>query len=156
MFNLADVSFEVLYTHEDGVDAATGISYISDVNDTSSVIRITIDGETFIVLGDLNKPSGETNLIANWSAGYLKSDCVQIAHHVMNPVQNLYNIIQAEVLLVPQSRYGIEISEKREAIFAAASSYARENMIFYQNEATVGIAVKNGKWEVVYNQTYTY
>ena len=156
LFNLADASIEVLYTHEDGVDATTGESYITDINDASTVIRITIDGESFVVLGDLNKKSGAKNLIANWSEEHLKSDCVQIAHHGMNPIQNLYSVLRAEVLFVPQSQYGIELYETRMDILNAAKAYAREDMVFFQNEVTVGIAVKGGKWEVVYNEPYEY
>ena len=149
-FNIADVSFEVIYTQEDGVDAATGETKITDFNDTSTVIRLTIDGATFMILGDSHEKCAQPTIIANWSAEYLKSDGMQLAHHGMYNLQKLYKIIKAEVIFVPQSEYAIESVELRKNTFAVAKQYAREDMIFFQNEAVVGIAVVDGKWELAY------
>ena len=155
-FNLADVSFEVLYTHEDGVDAKTGVSYITNYNDASSVVRITMDGETFLILGDASIKSAQRNLLANWSGEYLKSDGIQISHHVMDNITNLYNTVKAAVVFVPQSRYNVELYSNRVAILEVAISHARSDMIFYQNEYTVGIAVVDGRWEKVYTLPVIY
>ena len=155
-FNIADVSFEVLYTHEDGVTATTGVSYITDYNDSSAVVRITIDGETFLVLGDASKKSAQKNLLANWSADHLKSDAIQMAHHALNDLKSLYHTVQASVLFVPQSQYAINTNDAGPIIFNVAKTYAREDMIFFENEYTVGIAVVDGKWEKVYTLPVIY
>lgn len=153
---LADVSIEVLQTHEDLVNASTGESTITDYNDASTIIRLTIDGETFLILGDAGNRAVTPVLLKNWSGKYLCSDGIQLAHHVMNDVRSLYEIVQAPVVFVPQSKYGINIKDERVAIYNAAKSYAREDMIFFQNEETVGIAVVNGQWEKVYSVPFTY
>jgi hypothetical protein len=95
-------------------------------------------------------------ILSNWSESYLRTDGVQLAHHVMNDITALYEKVQPSVLFVPQSRYGVEIEEKRVNIMAMVSALAREDMIFYQNEATVGIAVVDGRWEKVYSIPFTY
>ncbi len=153
---LADISIEVLQTHEDLVDVSTGESTITDYNDASTIIRLTIDGETFLILGDAGNKRATPKLMKNWSSPYLRSDGVQLAHHVMNDVRSLYEIVQAPVVFVPQSKYGINIKDERVAIYNAAKSYAREDMIFFQNEETAGIAVVNGQWEKVYSVPFTY
>ncbi|MBR5881792.1 MAG: hypothetical protein IKZ16_08885, partial [Clostridia bacterium] len=154
-FSLADVSFEVLQTPEDLVDPVTGQSLITNYNNASSVVRLTVDGQSFLFLGDADKQAMNC-MLANWSDAYLRSDGVQLAHHVMNDLSTLYHVVQASVLFVPQSQYGINVADKRMAAFEAAKTYARTDMIFLQNEQTVGIAAVNGKWEKVYAQPFTY
>lgn len=153
---LADISIDVLQTQEDLVDVSTGESTLSDYNDASTVIRLTIDGETFLILGDAGASRAMPKMLNNWSSNYLRSDGIQLAHHVMNDVTKLYKIVQAPVVFVPQSQYGVNIKEERIEIFNVAKSYAREGMIFFQNEVTVGIAVVNGQWETVYSVPFTY
>ena len=54
----------------------------------------------------------------------LKADAVQMAHHVMNDVSNLYNVVSAEVVFIPQSRYYVT-NKGKENIIAAATAKAR-------------------------------
>lgn len=155
-FSLADVSFEVLQTHEDLVNPATGATMVTNYNDVSTVIRVTIDGETFLILGDIGDSAAMPKILNNWSSQYLRSDAVQLAHHGMNNVTPLYKVVQASVLMVPQSRYGIDVYEGAPQVFEVAKSYARKDMIFFTNELTVGIAVVNEQWEKVYSVPFTY
>ncbi len=152
-FNLADVKIDVIYTHEDIVNAKTGKSEIAnDFNNSSSVIRLEIDGETFMFLGDINKPAMNV-IIENNSAETLRSDSVQLAHHVFNDLRPLYDIIQAPVVLVPQSEYTSTNTSTRRAIMKTVKKYAKPDMIFYQNVATIGLEVQNGEFVKVYEDT---
>ncbi|MBE6630313.1 MAG: hypothetical protein E7624_05625 [Ruminococcaceae bacterium] len=155
-FQLADVTFEVLQTHEDLADAATGESKISSYNDASSILRLSVEGETVLFLGDAQEKVAMPRLLGNWSGEHLRADAVQLSHHVMNDLTPLYDVVRASVLLVPQAQYGIDKSAQRAAIFAAAKAHARADMIFLQNEQTVGIAVQNGRWEKVYSVPFAY
>ncbi len=155
-FSLADVTFEVLQTHEDLVDPVTGDTRISNYNDASTVLRVQADGQSFLFLGDAGGKVAMPQLMKNWSNDYLRCDGVQLSHHVMNDLTPLYAVVRASVLFVPQSRYGIERVENRVAIFEAAKSHAREDMVFLQSEGTVGIAVQNGRWEKVYDGPFAY
>ncbi len=148
-FNLADIKIDVLYTHEDLVNPTTGATEITDHNDASSVIKITVDGETFMILGDIDEYAMNI-ILENNSDSVLKADAVQLAHHAMNDIRALYDKIQAEVLMVPQSQYYISINADRTSIMNTAKQYAREDMIFHQNEATFGIAVEDGQFVKVY------
>ena len=155
-FRLADVTFEVLQTHEDLADPVTGESRISSYNDASSILRLTVEGESALFLGDAQEKVAMPRLLGNWSGEHLRSDAVQLSHHVMNDLTPLYDVVRASVLFVPQAQYGIDVSAKRAAIFAAAKAHARADMIFLQNEQTVGIAVQSGRWEKVYSIPFAY
>ena len=154
-FSIADVTFDVLLTHEDMVNASTGETLIKNYNDVSPILWLAIDGETFMILGDAYKVS-MNKILANYSAEYLRSDGIQLAHHVMNDLRKLYNTVKASVVLVPQSELYIGSNDKYSSYYDAAKSHAREDMIFFQNEETVGIAVVNGQWKKVYSVPYVY
>lgn len=155
-FQLADVHFEVLQTHEDLTDPVTAATRIKSYNDASSILRLRVDGQSFLFLGDAQEKVAMPQILKNWSSDYLRSNGIQLAHHVMNDLSPLYDVVRAEVLFVPQSQYGIDLSDKRAATLQAAKAHAREDMIFLQNESTVGIAAVNGRWEKVYDVPFEY
>ena len=116
-FNLANVQFEVVFTHEDRVDPVTGHSLIVDYNASSTILKLTMSGgKTVMALGDWG---------GNWTCGirenemaayrgeeatlfgmygdedgnseFLKSDVVQIAHHAINTwMGKVYTAIHAD------------------------------------------------------------
>ena len=113
---LADAVFEILYTHEDAVDAATGETLINDFNSTSTMMKLTLGDKTFMLMGDWggNTTTGgdetytkmENNLLNSYaldSGSYLKSDVVQVAHHAINDwMKNVYNEIDADYAFFAQ------------------------------------------------------
>ncbi len=113
---LADAVFEVLYTHEDAVDAETGLTQINDFNSTSTMMKLTLGGKTFLLMGDWGGNTTtydeaiyttmETNLLNSYaldSGSYLKSDVVQVAHHAINDwMKNVYSAIDAEYAFFAQ------------------------------------------------------
>ena len=109
-FGFAGVTATVLGTHEDvkqsywkkGTIITTNeANDMKDGNDTSAVIKFTVGDQTFMVLGDARMGMSR-QLQYSYSAGVLKSDIVQVAHHGYTGVQDeLYEIIDASVALWP-------------------------------------------------------
>ncbi len=144
-FNLANIKIDVVYTHEDIVNPNTAASEVNgDYNNSSSVIRITIDGKEFLFLGDINKPAMEV-ILANNSNDSLKCDIVQLAHHVINDLSKLYNVTKSPVVLVPQSPNGCTLNQTRKNAIETAKKYAEDGMLFYASQSTVGLEVRDGK-----------
>jgi beta-lactamase superfamily II metal-dependent hydrolase len=69
-----DAEFEILYTYEDFFPAK-----LPYMNDSSTVFRLTLGGQTVLFMGDCENLS--TNLICDMYGGALKSDILQINHH---------------------------------------------------------------------------
>ncbi len=145
-FELADVKIKVIYTHEDLVDPITASSKVAnDYNNSCSVIKIEFDGKSLLFLGDVNKPAMNV-FVDNNSAQTLKSDAVQLAHHVFNDLAKLYDIVKAPVVFSPQSYYGATLDSARKKTLDSALKYVENDMVFYANVATYGIEVKDGKF----------
>jgi beta-lactamase superfamily II metal-dependent hydrolase len=73
-FYICNAKIEILYTEEDHFP-----SQLNDFNDTSTVSRVTLAGQTFLFLGDAHWVS-QDNMIAMYGSE-LKSDIVQVSHH---------------------------------------------------------------------------
>ena len=149
-FTFADISINVIYTHEDLVDPLSAQSEsANDFNNSCSVLKIGFDGKAFFLLGDINKPAMNV-ILANNSSETLKGDIVQLAHHVYNSLQNLYHKIQASVVLAPQTEGGAVQSTTRKDIIDTAKQYVKNDMVYYGGSRTDGIAVVNGEITHVY------
>ena len=73
-FYLADVKINVMYTHEDIVNASNAVSNVAnDFNNSSTVLDIEFNGKSFWLLGDINAPAANV-IIKNNSAETLKCD----------------------------------------------------------------------------------
>jgi hypothetical protein len=145
VFTLADITINVLYTHEDIVNPTTALSEVSnDYNNSSSVLKITVDGKIFMFYGDINKPAMNV-ILANNSDATLKCDIVQLAHHVINDLSKIYHKNKATVVLVPQSPNGCIKNQTRKNAINAAKQYVADDMLYYASEETVGIQVIDGK-----------
>ena len=91
-------TLEVLYTSDDVYMLESYASY----NDSSSVVRINVGGQSFIVLGDIQAKASPR--IAEAWGDYLKSDMMQMAHHGENGGSvELYDYISPRVVLWPAS-----------------------------------------------------
>lgn len=73
-FNIHGAEFEVLHTWEDCYPTA-----LESQNDSSVVTRMTLAGQTFLWLGDIQKQSAD--IIIDNFGDYVKSDYLQLAHH---------------------------------------------------------------------------
>ena len=153
----AGVLMQALYTHEDQVSATTGTSDItkSDLNHTSTVLKMNVGGMSVMVLGDALE-NAETCLTTAFTSETLKADVVQIANHAYEGVsENLYGIIDADICLVPNSygRYLLRFDDA--AVMATYPNLAdifEASTVYYSGklEFTVGLAMGEGEITVVY------
>ena len=157
-FNLSDLGIEVLYTHEDAIGTAQfeaalasekAVTFdIRDYNSSSSVIRFTIDGKTFILLGDIS--SGAEAVIAkNFSAEILHSDAMQAAHHCFNYLRVLYPLIAAPTVMMPNSYYACHREENLPKL-GILLPFVENDQIYYESDGTVGFAVVDGEWKKIF------
>jgi beta-lactamase superfamily II metal-dependent hydrolase len=123
MINFGSVSVEVLYTVEDILPRT-----LPNVNDSSLVIRLNVEGQTVMLLADTCYDSGP--IMNDMWGDYLKSDIVQIAHHGIWPsVESIYHSIQGETVLFPAIHANIKndmFDERWGATINAALKYAKD------------------------------
>lgn len=148
---LADLNIEVLYTHEDNV-RRNGVSRITDPNDASTVLKLTMGGVTQLILGDLNEVGMEA-LIGQMPADYLKVDIVQVAHHGWNWVDAIYDLAKAPYAIFPQSEGGANrtLGVDAKHTLLKVQEYASPENCFYSDK-TSSLVVKDGK--VTIGQSY--
>jgi glyoxylase-like metal-dependent hydrolase (beta-lactamase superfamily II) len=146
---LADVTAEVLYTHEDNVNAFSGKSSMTSFNESSTIIKFTCEKTTFIMLADCYQQV-QNILLNNFSGAVLKSDIVQVSHHGFNNVGRLYKHIDAEIALVPQSRY--KLVEDNADVYRAIKKYTDASNIYFSGEGTYGISRSDGEFSVSYRE----
>lgn len=102
-FSVANLKFDVLYTHEDAVSALTGKTPVDNANDSSTVCRLTAGGKSFLVFGDLNV-LGERKMTAMHGKKVFKTDVLQAPHHLYNSDAVIYANSKAEYVLCSMSR----------------------------------------------------
>ena len=72
-----------------------------NINDTSLIFRMSVEGQTVLFLGDAAVSEG-SRLMRAYEKEYLKSDIVQMAHHGQGGVdENVYKAIAPAVCLWP-------------------------------------------------------
>ncbi len=145
-FDIADVGVQVLFTHEDLADSDTGVIDVGgDFNNTSAVIKLTFDGKSFMVLGDMSNRA-DNRIQKMYGEETFKSDIVQAAHHVFNSMPALYRKINAPVALIPQ---GKEYIYSRDGgmvdTLNSILKYVEGDMAFYASNGTVGLTVAEGE-----------
>ncbi|MBQ6052379.1 MAG: hypothetical protein IJL30_03705 [Clostridia bacterium] len=143
-FSLSDMTVEVLYAAEDMISAdALDFWPLRDFNSTSTIVKLTINGQRFMLLGDTSSEAEEfTEKYGNpelW-----KAEMVQVAHHCFNNLPKMYEWISAPVASVPNRFYGAHaydnIHKLREVL-----KYTKENQVYYNGDATYEFeATKNG------------
>lgn len=143
-FCLADAQFTVLQTHEDSIGAA-GNEIIGGFNDTSTVLKITFDGRSFMILGDIDN-GAEDVLLRHYSEKTLRADIVQCAHHVFNKLDRLYDVIDADWALVPQGER-IRTNHDAPKYNVIARTVPYDNFLF-SNQYTDGLRVNAETGEV--------
>ena len=123
LIDFGSATVEILYTIEDHIPKT-----LSNVNDSSMVIRIQTEDNSIILLNDTCYESGP--MLHNLWGTHLKSDIVQIAHHGMWPsVAEIYHDIQAKVVLFPNLHRYLKnyLKDSRWSnVIDVALSYARD------------------------------
>ena len=147
-FYLADMMVEVYYTQEDAARREDlSKFYLGDSNCTSSILKLTIDGKTAMMLGDTNIETEE--ILAQYSEKELwKSDMVQVAHHCFNYLDTLYEWIDAPVAILPNSYFGAHTPENLPKL-ATILNHVKNNQIYYEGEGTDAFVVTDDGWKHV-------
>ena len=123
VYTFGSASVEIISTVEDFLPTT-----LAHVNESSMVIRVTVAGQTTMVLADAS--TGMKERIMKMYTSHLKSDIVTLAHHgVWDCTPKLYDLIKGKTLLWPSNTesarqyYGkSETSEARKAIVAALNN----------------------------------
>ena len=149
VFTFGSTKMEVIYTVEDFFPSF-GIDY---TNASSTVVRITIAGQTFMLLADTTHNSGKI-LERVWKE-HLKSDVMQIAHHGLWPSNpSLYRkYIQAPIMLWPthlkDAHWAIN-QDFADAIYAALEHATDIYLSGNENKVyDLPLVAKNNKDEII-------
>ena len=102
-FTLQDARFEILYSHEDHINASDASWTFTNMNDACTVLKVTIGGRAFLFCGDINR-TAEKTLLLNCSPATLRSDVLQAAHHLYNDLPALYRVAAPQYVMCPQSK----------------------------------------------------
>ena len=146
-FSICDVTFDVLYTAEDWykpnssnkliVRDSACLNYSND-NNASMALRMTFDGKTALWLGDLEK--ADADLMAMYPAADLKSDILQLPHHLLDDHTTLVKTIEPTVAFANQSKQG---AYTRGKVFNYIIKIDSLTDIYFANE-TVGYRADKG------------
>ena len=157
-FNLSDLGIEVLYTHEDAIGESQFANALQsgepvkfdfrDYNSCSSVVRFYVDGKTVLMLGDISTEA-ETVIVKNFTAGILKSDALQAAHHCFNYLNTLYPMIAAPIVLMPNSYDACHRPDNFPRL-QSMLKYVENDQIYYEAAGTYGFAVVDGKITLIH------
>ena len=145
-FTLADTVFTVLQTHEDSI-GARGDEVIGSFNDMSTVLSVEFDGKKTLILGDIDGRA-EDLLLSHYSEKTLKADAVQVAHHLFNYLDRLYDVIEAEYAMVPQ-RSETKVNHDSQKYQVVARTVKDTNFRF-ANDGTDGFEVDTDRNEIVW------
>ncbi len=147
-FHLAGVKFEILQTHEDYI-RLTGkeASYpnLRDPNDTSTVMKLSYQGATFLLTGDINQISCD-QMLGHFSGETLRATAVQVAHHLINNLPQLYPVVDPEIALVPQS-VRCAISTDRE--YSTLTQTVPAQNIYFASCATDVFEAQDGHFKLI-------
>ncbi|MBQ3126500.1 MAG: MBL fold metallo-hydrolase [Clostridia bacterium] len=134
VYHFGGASMEILYTFDDYEPRA-----LTNHNATSLVFRLSMGGQTVLVLGDVYTTASV--LITEMYGDYLKSDIVQVTHHgYQGGTVPLYTCIDAETAIWPGGKRNYVTLNQRQ-----------ENQFLIQNTRDLFIAADD-----VYTLTLPY
>ena len=161
-FTLGNVGFDVLFTHEDYVDPRTGRTIITEFNNTSTVLKVTLNGRSVIITGDWSGgewtsappefAEGQRRMLlmhTNDKTGYnaLNADVIQFAHHAFNTyVGDIYKTVGAEYAFAPtHDAKNCNISGHRICVSQFIESGGNADKVYFQGRYTYCLSVsENG------------
>ncbi len=143
-FRLSDMTVEVLFAAEDVISAdALDTMPLRDFNATSTIVKLTIEGQRFMLLGDTSTET-ETFTEQYGNPQLWKAEMVQVAHHCFNYLPKMYEWVSAPVASVPNRYYGAHAADnihKLREVF----KYAKDGQVYYNGDATYAFeATKDG------------
>ncbi len=166
IFRLADIEIKVMSTLEDLVKSDTmapqyhadGKPHLHDPNNTSVVLRLTIDGRTALITGDASGPASNI-MLRNYEAdghAELKVDILQIAHHGWDYLAPFFSTVKPKISMYNQSSGGAQrgCTGRALRVYRAveeATEGGADN-IYFSGDETVGFEVRDGAFEVVFRE----
>lgn len=146
---LADVTVDVLCTHECIVDAVTLDTKKKDLNDRSLVLKLSSGGASFLILGDICFIP-EEYMTTVFSDSTLKCDVIQMAHHCINPLSKIYAAANAQITFIPQHENAVRTHPVINRAFCAAEPFIKTAYYSGNYDTTVGAVAENGKTNAFY------
>ena len=141
VFSVGEVKIEMLGTVENCVRLDGTIPDIYSTNCTCSLFRFTIGKKTILMCGDVGR--GHAQYLALYSDGFMKSDVLQISHHGINLLPDLYDQCDAEYALVPNS---IELMKKSwNEQYEYYSTIVEKSKLHYAGDYTTALEIENDK-----------
>ena len=138
---LPGCEIEIIHTQEDYY-----LNGFKNVNDTSCVFKITIQGRVFMVYGDTTKRVNED--IYKRYGDYLKADILQISHHGVNDFMplDLLKVTDPDICLWPV-KYATLNSDRVNSsagyswLKATSGTNGQRERIHYSQNATVTVSI---------------
>lgn len=147
-FSLGNADFEVLYTQQDAVTATEPVTYsFRDFNCTSPIIKMSVSGGSVMWLGDTNVEC-EALVTKTVDKAIFKSDVVQVAHHCFNFLTTLYDWIDADYAMLPNSYYGGHAGSNKDKLQDVIDHLPTEDNLWY-GDKTTGFRFEDGKYKVI-------
>lgn len=144
---LGGCRIEVIQTHEDNT-GAEGNELMGWMNDTSTVLKIRMDPDVtngdadFLLLGDMDR-TAEKAITSHYTSATLHSGMVQAAHHLFNALETLYDVVDADIALIPQGeKVRTNHDKQKYEIIARTVPY---DGFYFSNSGTDSFRVEGGK-----------
>ena len=139
---------QVLQTHEDlAYDHPEG-KYIAGTNTTSSLLKLTFEDKSLIILGDCEEDNGRI-LRKYYLPEEVECYYLQAAHHLANKIENIYSYIKADTVLIPQGR--MRIHRIRREHYGILCKYYDRDKFHLEGDYTVHFRVaQGGEEEITY------
>ncbi len=141
--SFGNVKIDVMFTFEDLIDTSTLSFLSSDDNNTSTVIKIWVDGKSFLITGDMYLDA-EKVLIRNYDNGELKCDVLQTPHHGLNNTNKLFTAASPSVSLVTQSEGGAKKLSLTTYNNVLAATVGGKNNVYFAGDVTACVKVESG------------
>ncbi len=102
-FYIRNAVVEILFTYEDLFPKNYKDNSAGDLNNSSLIFKLEIEGQSMMITGDAD------NLALNTAyeifGDYLKSDILQMSHHGQNGTVDFYKTVDPTYALLPMSHY---------------------------------------------------
>ena len=139
-FSIANAEFDVIVSSEDaaGLEEEDPFPW---TNSSSMIFRVNADGASTVFLADCSDDNGEV-ITDNYGSDVLDCDFLQVAHHGINKIYDVYEKINAKSVLLPQCLMNME-TRFSEVYAHLCARYGEENIIF-ASDATDIFTLKDG------------
>ena len=150
-FSVAGVTFDVLYTTEDRYtpsssntltphDSSCILDDYYNYNNTSPVLRMTFEGKTMLLTGDIFK--ADAILMKMYPASALKADVLQIPHHGFDNHTTLAKTVSPQIIFLNQTESAVLNRERLYNNNEGWKAYCKE--IYYGGSEIVGYRADSG------------